>query len=408
MTAIKLGDESLAIGLSWLPPEDWSTRKQENRQIRRLSAAKPTPVAYVSISTKLGVQIGTTPNLDDVGLKSAAAWLAQIQHSAVLIEKIGNDKYWLCAIEDGAIFPAGDMIGNKELVQSRLNEIHSDIEGTDIKIFEREGVFDIEEYSQIGFVDLVRDTDLNADVRCQKLVKRNFKKPVLSVFAGLTLVACTFGLWSYAFSPNRIGKTDKVDQQQIVQQLLEQEKNALLAKLNQNSGVLLANFADIVYGRPQRAAGWRIQFYEWQNETISIGWYRSHGNIQSLTDYLGQRNFNLNENSGVVIEKFPFPNVHKTGDISVDNLIGDSFQRMKLLDTLSVLPGKWFLNASKKYGNAYPVFVSKISGTSKHLNEVIATAHLLKDFPLHIKRLKVTLGETYSWEVDGEFYAHYN
>ncbi len=398
----------LAIGLSWLPPENWSTRKQENRQIRRLSVVKPTPLAYVSMSTKLGFQIGTTPNQDDVGLKSAAAWLAQIQHSAVLIENIGNGRYWLCAIEDGAIFPAGDMIGNKELVQSRLNEIHSDIEGTDIKIFEREGTFDIEESSRLGFTDLVKNTDLDVDLRCQKLAKRSFKKPVLSVFSGLTLIVCTFGLWSYAFSPNRVGQFDEVDQQQIEKQLVEQEKNALLAKLNQNSGVLLANFADIVYGRPQRAAGWRIQFYEWQNETISIGWYRSHGNIRSLTDHLEKRNFKLNENSGVVIETISFPNVHKTTDISVDNLIGDSSQRMKLLDTLSFLPGKWFLNASRKYGNAYPVFVSKISGASNHLNEIIATAHLLNDFPLHINRLKVTLGETYSWEVEGEFYAHSN
>ena len=99
-----------------------------------------------------GTQLGATIDHDDIGLPSAAAWLAQAQHSAVLVERLPENLYWLCAIEDGAVFPAGDMVGGKDLIAARLDEIRTDIAGSGILMYDKTGSFGLIDAEPLDFL----------------------------------------------------------------------------------------------------------------------------------------------------------------------------------------------------------------------------------------------------------------
>ena len=111
-------------------PVRFLLRQAKHARARGLQTIRPIPLGYAELETPAGTQTGATADPTDIGLESSAAWLALAQSSAVLIEKLDSDQYWLCAVEDGAVFPAGDIIGDKDLIASRLDEIRLDIEGT--------------------------------------------------------------------------------------------------------------------------------------------------------------------------------------------------------------------------------------------------------------------------------------
>ena len=136
MTVHSLDGRRLALGLKWLAPGAIPAGAGAGRKARELAGMKPPPVGFVQLETAGGTQLGATTDKEDIGLQSAAAWLAQAQLSAVLVERLTVDLYWLCAIEDGAVFPAGDMVGGKDLIAARLDEIRTDIAGSGIRIYD--------------------------------------------------------------------------------------------------------------------------------------------------------------------------------------------------------------------------------------------------------------------------------
>ena len=79
--------------------------------MRELLKIRPQPTCYTEIQLPSGIQVAVTPDPKTAGHISAAAWLAAAQKSAVLVEEIGDDEYWLCTVEDGIVFPAGDISG---------------------------------------------------------------------------------------------------------------------------------------------------------------------------------------------------------------------------------------------------------------------------------------------------------
>ena len=143
MTTIIFSETEYAVGLSWLPPSPPSLRGTHHKKKRTLLAIKPPPVGYTEIDTRDGIQTGMVYDQAQVGLVSAAAVIAKHLSTAVLIELLPDDKYWLCAVESGAVWPAGDMVGTKDQIQVRLDEVLQDMDISD-GLYDATNQYDLE------------------------------------------------------------------------------------------------------------------------------------------------------------------------------------------------------------------------------------------------------------------------
>lgn len=395
----------MAIGLTWLAPVVWPSSGRERRKTHALSSLDMEVVGYTEIETTSGLQLGATEEIDDLGLASAAAVLAQAQDSVVLIERLANDLYWLCTIEEGSVFPAGDLVGNKQQIEERLNEIRSDIAGINIRLYDKFGDFHIDEAQKLEFSELIDDITPSASLKCRPIQRRGLSKPVAGIVLVALLACSAVGAWQYIDPINN--EDEKNFQRQLAhQQALEKEKRALERILQQNSSALLATFADIVFDRPLWAGGWRTHSYEWQNNVISISWHREHGDIQSIASYLGASEFELSENANSLIEKVPFDASVRTDSQNFEYRLESYSSRLSLLDQFERMPGKWSLMPAEVIEKNLPVVRSQLTGGSNQLSQMITAAISLRDLPLHISRIKVTLKDSFKWELEAEYFAH--
>lgn len=397
----------MAVGLTWLAPVVWSASGREHRKTREILSLKMDALGYAQIDTSAGYQLGATANQQDLGLESAAALLACAQQSIVLVEHLEDDQYWLCSIEDGAIFPAGDLIGSKDLIAERLREICSDIAGTGIRIYDKSDFFGIENAIRQDFVDLVKNVTPNSDISCRPIQKKQLNKPALGIAIGFVFVCTIVGTW-YQLTAVDSSEERQNSQMQASQHEFDQERLAVQSSLSQNSPALLATFTDTIYNRPLRAGGWRTQSYEWQDGMVSVTWHRDHGNILNISKHLENRQFQVIEGAGYVTEKFDFPALAKTESVDIEILLGDSKDRMFLLDSLATISGDWSLNTGQIIGNQFRVARSQLHGSGNQLYQMISTALKLKNQPVHLTRFKVVLGDSFHWELEGHYYADAN
>ena len=405
MTIHQFCDQNMAIGLTWLAPVVWPSPVRERRKTHALSSLDMEVVGYAEIETTSGLQLGATEEIDDLDLPSAAAVLAQAQDSVVLIEHLANDLYWLCTIEEGSVFPAGDLVGSKQLIEERLNEIRSDIAGKNISLYDKFGDFQIDESQKFEFSELVDDITPSASLKCRPIQKHTLSKPVAGIVSVVLIACLAAGAWQY-FDPINNEDEEKFQRQLAHQQALEIEKRALERTLQQNFSALLATFADVVFDRPLRAGGWRTHSYEWQNNVISVSWHREHGDIHSIASYLGDSKFELSENANSLVEKVPFDASVRNDSRDFKNLLESDPSRSSLLNQLERIPGKWSLMPAEVIEKNLQVVRSRVTGGSNQLSQMVSAAISLRDLPLHISRIKVTLNDSFKWELEAEHYAH--
>ena len=406
MSAHLIAGKKLAAGLTWLIPGTLPATSSEARKARALQTIKPAPLGYAELETPSGTQTGATLDPTDIGLESAAAWLALAQSSAVLIEKLDSDQYWLCAVEDGAVFPAGDIIGNKDLIALRLDEIRLDIEGANIGLYEKTGLFALDDCERLDLSDLIADIEPQDDISCRLIRTRNLRKPLLTSITAVLIAIGGYGVWNYYQKlTDNSSETDRIRLAARQAQSVETEKMLLTENLSQNASALLATLTDMVYSRPLRAAGWHTGSYEWSKDSVTATWQRAHGSIADISGHLKSRDYHLDEQSGTVIERFEFPAYEISELPPIEEYLGGQHQRHQLLDILARLPGKWTLSPPQSSGKGYLVQRSQLRGSSKRLQDVISVAHALSKLPVRITRLKFQLSNSYEWEMEGDYYG---
>ena len=176
--------------------------------------------------------------------------------------------------------------------------------------------------------------------------------------------------------------------------------------LKQNTPALLATFADKIFDRPLWAAGWRTHTYEWQDDAVSVIWHRDHGTVLDISEHLGDRQYEVTDGAESVTEKFEFPASTRSEMDNVDYLLGDRTDRMLLLDSLAAMPGNWSLTVNQRIGNQFRVVKSRLRGSGNQIHQMISSAISLKNQPIHLTRIKVTLGKSFHWELEGHYYAN--
>ena len=405
MPVFTINEHQLTLGLSWLPPGSIKAGSSEARKTREFLALKPTPCGYVEIETRSGAQAGTVLDPNDLGYSSAAAWLAFAQRSAVLIEELATDQYWLCAVEDGAVFPSGDLVGSYDQIAARLKEIVSDISGTSIGCYDKTSKFALQNSIPTDFCDLTAGTEPPETITCRPLQARNYKKPILAATATLLLLAVGYGGWQYysTSTDNSAAKLDLENSNQLAN-LLEKERGQVVAALEQDLPALLVSLTDLIYERPLRASGWINTTYEWRNGVVTASWERAHGRIADIADHLTEQDYRLDEKSGTIYEVFRLPAPKKIYLDDAETRLAVQRARLQLLDSLAMLPGKWSLRSAEQFGQQFMVNKSRLTGAAVGLTSTFGVAALLRDQPIHVSYIRFSLKRPFSWSMEGEFY----
>ena len=409
MTMHSLDGRRLALGLKWLAPGAIPAGAGAGRKARELAGMKPPPVGFVQLETAGGTQLGATTDKEDIGLQSGAAWLAQAQLSAVLVERLTENLYWLCAIEDGAVFPAGDMVGGKDLIAARLDEIRTDIAGSGILMYDKTGSFGLIDAEPLDFSDLAAGFDADTDIICQPTRSRSLKKPLAVLATVLLITASGYGArdlyLSYMDTTLESGQDDLAQRRA---KSLNDEKNLLQRELEQNAPALLATIADTISSRPLRAAGWRATQYEWSGNQVAAIWRREHGSMAGIAEHLADAQFNLNEKTGQVVESFEFPAPLLSDTAPLEDRLGGLQERMALIDLMAYLPGKWSLSPATSSGKHYKINRSSFSGEAETLHTAIDVARVLRSLPIRIRTVTISLETPHVWNIEGDYYAKNN
>lgn len=404
MAIHRICNQDWAIGITWFAPVNWAQAGRERRKRRELLSQKLPSVGYAEMETPVGYQLGATTDTNDLGHQCAAALLAQAQQSVVLLEKLDDNLYWLCTIEDGAVFPAGDLVGTNDQIAERLTEIRSDIKGKNFPLYDKSRVFDIDDAIPSDFSDLVKGLSSGFDITCKQFKSKKIGGTTMYSLVGALVLSFAVGSWHYFSNASQSDKQQLL-RKQASQQYLNQEKLALQQSLAQNPSALLATFADRIFNRPLRAGGWRTHSYEWRDDIIEVTWYRDHGSTTDIARHLRTSEYEFKENASAIIEKLPFPANMRVEDDSIESRLNDQSGRLQLLDILAALPGKWTLKSAQPYGKHYPATRSHLSGTSGKLHEMIETALRFRSLPVQISRIKVTLDDSFEWELEGSYFA---
>ena len=405
MSVVSFGDRNVVVGLNWLDPGAITNNAREATVRRRLRTLDANPTGYASIVTLDGLQHGITSSIRDIGLDSAAAWLATVVTSAILVEKLDKDRYWLCAVENGVVYPSGDIIGNKHQIALRLEELLIDTKGSTISIYDKESDFaEFVNGEKTGFSELVLGTTPDSRGKCRLLRNRVSRKAMFFV-TGIVAFSMLGASGWYFFGDLFTSQFSKKvsTQQELRLTAIQAEKSALEQELTQDAGLLLASFVDLIYDRPIRLGGWQVIAYEWKNGIVISKWKRSYGTINDLTTQLTSKTWSLNESTGEIFEELALPVPSASESFPLSRL-GNITKRHKFLDMLSTTPGNWKLTESKENGKYFKYRKSYLSGSSSSLRVAGQAARSLLNQPINVTLLKANLGRKNSWLIEGAYY----
>ncbi len=406
MSSYSFSDSSYALNLNWLPPGLVAAGARESKKTKEMHALKPTPVGYAELKSKIGPQLGTTHDSNDLGLASAAALFAQAQPLSILVERLEPNLFWLCVTEEGAIFPAGDLVGNRDLISARVAEVIADFSGREIQIFDkRQDFFEARESIAESFSELIRDFAPSEENQCRPVQSRSYKKPLIASAAGVLLAVGFYSAWHLL--PNFGEDSEVLRAQRKAAQtaaLLHQERQIITDAVAQNTPLLLASFSDLIASRPQRMGGWQLLSYEWSGGTVRAIWRREHGRIVDLLQRIEHDSVKFDETTGNVIEQLELPTELEPQTVELNAHLGRASERHLMFDRLAALPGTWSMAPAAITGNEYPVYTSQIQGSSDRLSQLLETAVLIRGQPLTVSSLTTRLFPKMEWKLTGTYY----
>ena len=402
MTVREVNEKPLAIGLSWLPPGEITAGRSENRKMRELRRIGDRPACYAEIVLPGTTQVAVTSNPEAAGHLSGAAWLSAAQKSVVLVEQIGDNEFWLAAVEDGVVFPAGDVVGGRDLISARLKELTTDLAGSGISYHDKSRMFELAESSPLDFSDLISGTEADAGWTVRP-IRRSAIRTVVIPFAGALCLVSGFAAWH--LRPAAPPATEATDPSGTASQnvQLEREKTQLSQTLSQDAGRLVDELIREIAARPGRSAGWRNVSAEWSDGRVTTEWQRAHGSYMALVDQLTGRQFWIDENTGAVTESFPLAPAADFDD-NLAQRLATAPERYALLDALASLPGQWTLAPSQRSGNEYHVRKSRLTGSVTGFEAARAAAHFFGNHPVYLRLISVQLIPRPNWRFEGDFY----
>jgi hypothetical protein len=192
MNTININGVELTLGLMWTRIGGENPRKEIIEVSNKLTS--PFGVVRKSIDK---THIGLTDEEKANKTFSAAALVAEIATDCVLVEKVGDDRYWICCVMGGEVIPGSDEVSNSDRMSSMVEEFSNlpSFDGEKILIYASEDVcheIGITADYNLSLADILEEFgDYKSKLTLAKIVRLNSK--VKSVLIGLGVVAVVGG-----------------------------------------------------------------------------------------------------------------------------------------------------------------------------------------------------------------------
>lgn len=450
MEHIKLDGKKYAIGLRWSnTPGD-----KVAAEVASLSEELGMSHAVIRKTVTDGVtrtQVGLSDERIHAGMISAAALLADIEDSLILIEEVGSNSYWICAIADNQVLVGSDIIIEKdELYQSTTDiiKIFTD-SGSEIKLCVSRELADfigVGVYKEDTFASLVEKSRTNN-------VAKTFKKYTIKGVKGIPRSAILFlvfaslcgGLTYYTISSQNAQESELERQQAIDETMVivkkEPSQEELLAKaleeekvwftkmlISQNSPSLMNDMNTFVRSISVNQAGWTAISASYSSENpddVTVKWKKAVGGtaltLKSSIKY-DSISFNVNGDEATSSHKVISKKPRDIKD-GIEFIKQVKYTYQELMHDMELLGYQYSFGVGQPTERPQPIagikdpalasarqlniktktFILNNSGLMK-MNLIGSLMNKAKSAA--ISKITIQLNEDYIWQLSGEIYEN--
>lgn len=446
MDIINIGEESFVAGLHW----SRLSGEKVVAEVATLSEEMEMPFGVIRkmvVGGEVIHQVGLGTEKKFKGLISIAAILADLEENALLIEEIGNDKYWICAVAEKEVVAGGDIICSGDEISDYISDIFSNL---------RDGLDGFVVYIS---AELAESTGMNADEHMgikdilNKYSISSAKKPyskyriksvkssnkalilfgvfvIFAVGTGYSLVGGEdegYKVADESFDMVLARRGPSVDE--ILKVAYEEEVNWLKEELQeQNPANLINELAVFMQKLPLNIAGWESDaaiFSSKNPSLISVKWDRgSYGTPIDFEKQAVKNNgisIDLNANNAItyhgVISK---PKVDVPDNLE-DAITNQSYSNKHFVHDLLLTDFEWKLDSlpkesrreeirgieDKEISNSkqfhYKTIGFDISGTG--INDLYGLSNIIRKKSFSkITDIKISTKGIIAWEIKGIIY----
>jgi Pilin accessory protein (PilO). len=455
MEKFSFNEKTFALGLYW-------SHLSGEKVAAEVAAISEEMSMSLGVLRKINIdgvkqhQVGLCSEKTHKGLVSAAAILAELEESLFLIEKLNDDKYWICAIDGHQVIGGGDVITSlekiTEVAQDIFNTIGENLQSVRICISEEiKRETSIEGDEQIGFFDILKEHEV-------KNIQKSFKHCVVKNIKGIPRAAVLFAVFtilcggtgymlfgsndeSEAITEEQISShANEVDQADLVLVKKEPTRAELLAKAyeeeknwlsdmmdNKNASSTITQIHSFINKLSINNGGWTIteaNYDESSPDVITLRWLKTGpGTSLILKKSIGSYDsisFGLDGKTAVSSHKVININKNNHGDI-VSFISNAKYNFNEMMHDLESLNYIWKITPVAMTERPEPIdgitdpslaktrqltlkikaFNISGSGTIRLLDTVRI---MNKATTSVIKNIQVNVDKDFEWSINGEIY----
>lgn len=397
------------------------------------------------------VQVGLSDEKSHTGLISAAAILAEIEEYAILVEDLGNDTYWICAVADNQVVAGSDVVIERSEINDAITEITNEFATitSHIKLCVNQEIaseidVSVDEYLTFAsLVDAARIKDAHKVFR--KYAVKNLKGVPRSailfcVFAGLCAGVAYYTINAQAEYESELERQRALEdtmaivkkeptQEELLQKGLEEEKGWFAAELSAiNTPDMLADVYDFISKFEVSQAGWNAVSATYSSdspENITISWEKTPaGTGLTLKSELkaDSISFGLDDQKAVSTHKVINKQQRKItnpieflGSVKYNyqemmhdmQMLGFSYQFAEVIPTNRPQPIEGIkdqiLATTRQLHVKSKAFELSNTGLPKL---TLAGSVLSRAQTSFVKNINIELGNGFAWKISGEIYEN--
>lgn len=376
MFAIELNNNKFVVGLKW-------SRLAGEKVGAELSALSKEAEMYFGFTRKLEEEEGQfvyqsalSSEKSVNGMISAAAVVADLVENIILIEKVDDEKYWICCVNDSEVVPGGDELIDFDLLTDKFHQLQSLIGEEELRVCIHESASDLfsAKSEAIQFADILEENEIKKPLKDFSHYKVKSLKgvPVAGVLFGA--FALILGGGAFFMTQNsgpvivdiepiklpevQIKKpdpTEKVDKKKIPTEaeLFADAKNEEITWMKErfikeDPHQIINAISDFTYGLPRFFAGWsssQVVYDSKRPDIITVIWTRNDlGTALSLQNSIKNHigiNFSLDGQSARTTHEITGLQEKTVDEDLISSIQNDKYKTAEFMHDVESLNLNW-------------------------------------------------------------------
>ena len=329
MQILEIRGKKWAVGVEWEILAGESTAKQEAKEIASKTAHNYGVIVDYDVMTSVGLVKKQPPKAPSAALYLA---LANQEHRTqvsttetfldwIVLEDIGDDKYWMAVIKSGIPAPQFDAIFDITTVKDKITELLiNDTYQIYSKSTEVSSLFEgIKEINAFSLNELTEDVKTkNSFVKLRGIPNYViFGSIATMVTIGILAIGVSF-LEGRSLAEKRANLQEKLQEEEVKRQLLYESEVAIHNKaVESNRSVAYERTLNKIRGNPN------IILNAWYNAVAEVG-LGTHGwTLNTIECY-------YNIESGAVLNRFACDFLYKRTGLSTNRMLLEDFPHAQI------------------------------------------------------------------------------